>query len=515
MIWKDRRLSAMGTAFAIAASLVPAFAFGQATKTAQPASKPAAKEEKPERDTRLYFFSEAYRPARPIGLRAPVDQAIGQYVVGFQDKRTRTADQLNGPPEKTVETTLVRYVERPDEVYEDEPNRVRNMVRRYESVSKADGLNAAQKELRSFRGVTIDRREQPDALVPLIVMLAPIRPIDIDEFRLMATTEIFMPYLSLLLPEKALRVGEKWKVRNEGAALLVGKHLGDGELIGTYKEFQAAAGGKTRLAIFDFLGKNTEAQVHAELTFAFVPPPPAPDRPEEAAGEAGELPYISARGAIVKLRMSTEYREAISRSGRLHATLRRDLLIGRGLTKVGEPLTIAEKPAEPTPENSWLVYRDPFDRFSFRFPQSFPPRFNTPLAKPDAPYVLEHHDDAEGASDLLAIVAVADRSRSVSECFAEAFADTQKATGVEIFPAMGERRPAPNWPGMRVDHRSAEGRGEDKNQPSVAQIDVYVIRPDAGGLFIAESTTNRRVFGAFHTQIESILKTLRPERPSK
>ena len=513
----------MGSAVALATSLISAPGFGQTTKPnvnakakAEPArtrqAEPAAaKPEKIQEDTHLYFFNETYKPARAVGQTAPAEGAIGQYVVGFEDARTRTKDVPDGKPNVTKETIRVRYVERPEEVSEIEQNQVLSVVRRYDLVSTTDGTANETKENKKIRGATISRRERPEGQ-PMMVMLSPVRQIDLDEYRVMTLKDVFAPYLGLILPEKALRVGETWKVRGEGASRLVGKYqLGNGELIGTLKEFRTATDGKTRLAIFSLAGRKTDADILAEMTFAFVP---APSPKEDAVAEAGELPYIPARGAIVKLKMATEYSQSLGRAGRYHVTMRRDLFFQRSMNKVGEPLTVPEKQIEPTPENSWLVFRDRGGRFSVRFPQTFPPQTNLGPVKPDEPLVLEHHD-AEGISDLLVLVPVIDPSRSVAECFSEAFAQAQKGTGMAFTPPMGESRPSPKWPGMRVEHRIAEARSDDKTQPSASRLDVYVIRLDSGGTFIAESTTNRRELGAFNAQAESILKTIRMEQQEK
>lgn len=514
----DRRRWAGGPALAFAASLIASQAIGQTpdsrpqekTSGAKPSEKNGVLE-----DSRLYYFNEVYRPAKSAGAKPAGESAIGQYMVGFIDDRSRTPVGSNAKSVPLRETARVRYVERADEVYEIEPNRLVSSVRRYESVSvtKTEGSKTETKENKNMRGATISRRERPEGQ-PTIVMLSPVRPIELDEYRLMTVRDVFAPHLNLLLPEKAIGVGETWKVRNEGATRLIGRDsLGNGELIGTFKEFRTAKDGKTRLAIFRLVGRGTDPEVVAELTFAFEPPPVPKGEGDEPKAEAGDLPYTPATGAIVKLNLAVEFGQQIDRSGRNQILWRRNLFFQRSLRKTGEPLNVPEKPVEPSPENSWLLFRDPAGRFSVRFPQSFPPSSNTGPKKPDEPLVLEHAD-AEGTHDLL-IVAPSQPNQTVGDYFAEAFRYAQKGTGAELFPQMGENRPSPKWPGMRVDHRVAEFRSGKKAQATGRRLDVYVIRLNSGGTFTAQAVTNRRDSGPFRELVGSILKTIRSERDSK
>jgi hypothetical protein len=429
---------------------------------------------------------------------------IGSYRVGFRLRIISSLDTPQAAPKADEQTWQVLYSERPA-VMSPIDGRVTSVVRLYESVKTTpaprDGANLFKDLLIWYQL----RAGEP----PLVLTLDPARQLD-DRVYTVASRQIFVPNLALALPERAIRVGDKYNLSPAGVGALLGAPA-QGTLGGTLQSVRHDdPASRHRTALLDVAGRVRlpmgEAGVHAQIRFGFDPvaPPGASEKGEGAPA------MFDAPGRIERLVLAQEVTGPGSPDRRLTRMVRRELVLERKFEGVKE-LIIPPTTPEPTPENSWLAYRDPKDRFTIRHPQEYQP---APAEDPDT--VMFNHDTARGP-DLISLSVRTLSSQDVDKLRSGRIA-AWKADGIKLaenqVSAAGKLAGADwasrNW---EVHHFEAILPMQEGGPSAAARPRLYfygyIILTGRGQGFYVEATTAQEAPQAFHRQVETMLRTIK------
>jgi hypothetical protein len=354
--------------------LRPAMSFGQ-----QPDGSAAVKGSAPEPPRDLveplgvkYRFTETYsqaeNPAKPY--------LITQYQVGVHELSKTEKEKPQGAPERSEGSLRVIYTERPVQVTK--LGEATDVVRRYDRFQAAGPLMPAPSNPPLLEGLSIWFHLHVGAF-PEIFTLTEGRTLRQAEHRIVLN-EIFFPSLTLILPSRPTRVGDKWDITRQAGRVLLGNHVpedGAFRLEGTLLEVRKAAEGTARTAEFEISGEldldEGNGAVKARVEFLFEPPQATPTPAKAVQG------IVDAHGRITKIRMGRVQWFPIDETGRLRQINSSDVILERRPVK---PPTVELPPLAKPPvaneTNSWVVYDDPKGRFHFRYPQDMMPRPGNP-----------------------------------------------------------------------------------------------------------------------------------------
>lgn len=453
--------------------------------------------------THRYRFSEQYTAREG----APGPGLVGAYRVKAHETLKESAGSAEGPPR----ARQFEYTERPVEV--SGIGSVTATVRGYEQfASRPEDAQAAGSPL--LEGLTVWYRPRRDGLPQLISLSA--RRLREREFELVAH-QTFVPGLTSLLPNTALRIGDTWRAPNKAIQALLGEPevRGDSLVVKFVELRRPTGGGATTQAVFSLAGRIptavAETLVNAELLFTFAPA--AADRPGEPARKSAEDDsLIDARGAITGLKMTCVARGALPESAKEAARafrVERQLILERKLGGTG-PVVREALTAAPAANvaNSWLTYTDPRGRFSFQHPQELLPPSADQLpsgANSSSVYLTKGGPDGR---DLIQIEVFNDRREP------QALKDILKAkweqSKAEVLTGGEEWLPALDWPGMKVFRVEAALKPSQRG-PRTTRIhfDAYLIQLGDKSSIMAIATTTRIAVPSYRREVEQMLKTIR------
>jgi hypothetical protein len=413
-----------------------------------------------------YKFSEQYSvresPTEP--------HVICQYLVTVDEKLKDSIDALDGVATKpTEQSRQIVYLERPAEV--SGLGQATATVRKYKTYRSASEDTAKGVIFTPLQGLNVWCRPQQN-LLPLVFSLDP-RPLREREFEL-AAHQLYLPSLSALLPTIPVRVGDTWRISRKAVQSLLGEPELRGDSInGKFVEIRREEKGQARQAVIAINGRieNQVAQtlVNAQLVFRFLEPSARPERPDSGIAQPARPPddsVVDARGSIIELRMARVANGAIPGPGMKPQKFqaRQDLILERGPDfRAGEGLLPVPTTApKATESNSWLIYKDPKNRFAFEHPQDLLPPERKQLDVGDdstAVYLIKTRPDGR---DLLSLYVF--QQVKGPEALKELLNTQWKRAGGEILNGDEKWLEADDWGGRKVFRLEAAmvipGRGE-------------------------------------------------------
>ncbi|RUL88765.1 hypothetical protein [Tautonia sociabilis] len=471
-----------------------------------------------------YRFIEAYAPPDQPGAE------IGPFRVAFVETLDQSIEVPGSAPRRTQLGYRVVYVARPAIVGGLDNRQVSALVRHYEVVQPArDGQ--PDDRLAGPAGLVGQTLwfQDDGRLAPSVLTLPGSPPLTEEQLGFVAYRQLVVPKLSGLLSPVHVAVGSSWGVPNSAAQVLVDDLITESSLEATLEDvLPPAAGETTSRAIIRLTGRlqlvNSSATINARLEFAFEDP-----SPQDAEGAAPrELSDVSPRmvdvqGAVVRLLMAQrEILEIPGPDGRIaaRATQVRSLNLERRLqVEAGAVPSLPPSPPTPTPENSWVIYRDPDDRFLFRHPQDYRPASADPG---DGDTINLERRQVGGVPDYLTFVFFprGDVPPEVRpEDFSQKIVEVWRSVpgrGVTIGRGAEGFLPEAQWPGMRVYRvelpLSYEPALYALADSGTAYFSAYLIQLANGAVLEVEGLSERPP-EAFRQETEAILKTFIVDPP--
>ncbi len=478
---------------------------GLADAGAQQAADPPADAQEGPR----YRFIERYADPREDHRLAGT---LDQYRVAFRQTIAIAQDRPRGTPIRQEITHEATYLERPARVSATKPGKVVSTVRRYESARSKPDPRPLQAGPWPLEGLTV-WVHLPEGGAHQILSLTPRRRLRDVEFR-NVYDQIAVTELPSLLPPRPIRKGDTWAVSQEGAELLLGAIPDGGELKGTLVEVRddPKGGGGKITAVMEIAGRlagaNSEVGLRARVHFAYDPPPPG-------GGKAGG-DTIDAVGAIVKLSMGqSEDAGLTARDDRLRSKTVRQLVLERRFGAGAEVplLEIPDPPPKATPENSWITFADPNERFSFRHPQELRLVTGGLGASPDSLFLIRTSPELGDLSVKLFFMAKV--QLKPDDAFRQIFKAVREERRLGL--QQGEYRTL-NWKGKRVLHKEATLKPPgpaDAEGARAVTLDAYLIQFAQDASLIVEATTSQDPPADDRKEVEEMLKTFRVGRPPK
>jgi hypothetical protein len=456
-----------------------------------------------------YKFSEQYSiresPAEP--------HLIGQYVVTVDEKLKDSINAGDGVVKKpTEQSRQMVYIERPAEV--SGLGQATATVRKYKLFRSASEDTAKGVVFTPLQGLNVWCRPQAN-LLPQVFSLDP-RPLREREFDL-AAHQLYVPGLSTLLPTIPVRVGDGWRVPRKAVQVLLGEPELRGDAIkAKFVEIRREENGQARQAVIDINGRVenqvAETLINARLVFRFPDPSARPERLESGVAQPA-LPVdnsiIDARGSIIELRMARVANGIIAGPGNKPQNFQaqQDLILERGTDpRLAEGLlAVPSTPPKPTESNSWLIYKDPKNRFFFEHPQDLlPPERKQAEGGDDSTTVYLVKTRPEGR-DMLSLHVF--QQVKGPEALKEMLNIQWKRAGGEILNGDEKWLEAVDWGGKKVFSLEAAmvipGRGA--RAPRI-HYDAYLVQMGKDASLMAVATTTREAVPAFRNDIEKILK---------
>jgi hypothetical protein len=392
----------------------------------------------------LYRFIERYSTEPTDKLLAG---ATGQYRVSIQQKYVTLRDNPRGAPERTERSRRMICRERPAEFSTTDPRQVLALVRRYESMQSSPDTDARPTGPKPFQDLSVWLKPRP-AEPPLILVLTPDHPLTDIEFAV-ASRQVLVPNLGLLLPEVPIRVNGTWPAPRGGTTALLSLPIADGVLTGQLLEVRAEPNGPRKIATFSLTGKVSAAfgaalsdvGVNARVQFAFVPStaPMVPADPNSSAP-------IDAAGAITRISLAYEATIPLDGSGRLHQKTRHELILDRQTPDPGPSLAIPSPAPEANVDNSWLTFNDRRGRFSMRHPQEL--ELDVDPTMPDSINFVHSLEGSE--PDMVVSVGLSTKAQLDPDKVRRDLESDWKASQITVAPGRRGWLPEADWPERKV-----------------------------------------------------------------
>ena len=504
-----------------AALVTAAAATTWAQTAAQPKTEGAAGDAQTKRRAPLskrYRLHERYF----VGEKTPPLGTIGQYRVGLRDTWRTARDRPDGAaPDRTEITWRMIFEERPAVVSSLDDSRVTDVVRRYESVSCKPDLPVPPKGTpKPFEDLTVWYRTVYEDR-PQIMVLSPGRNLsDIEYDGTAAAT--FVPELSTLLSELPVRVGDTWPIDRAGATALLSRDVRRSSLKAKLMEVLVDAAGSEYTAYIDIAGKasvlgsrrlENEVAVHAELRFVFeLPEAPAQPAQPAAGGGAVEPARDAAVDAVGRVRRVALAQEETTvpdpDQPRLRATSRRELVLQRDSANIeGNAISIPSSPPLTTPDNSWLTFSDPKNRYHFRHPQTL--RFDSEIRTEPDTVAFTHRQSGTGGDTVL--LTYAPKADLAVDAVKKRLEDQWRRRGFEIIPGDAGFLPDADWPGMRVYRVEASLKAPETQKTALDRLHVYgyVVQTGRDHGLIVQAMTPQDPPDSFRENLELFLHSFR------
>ncbi len=417
-----------------------------------------------------YRFVESYVNSEPEQTN---DTKIGPYRVAFSESIDQRIETGGSEPLQSRRNHLVRYVALPALISGLDQERVDALIRRYDLVKVKSENPADEKPVGAagLRGRELWFGKGPGA-TPFVQTLPGNPPLTQQQFEFVAFRQVSVPELNRIFPGGYIGVGTTWSLDASGAnpsnragpiaaGTLLGSPVLDGNLNCRFERVELVdEEGTLQRAIISLQGRFTlvgsvVAELIGEIQFTFRVD-------QEVAGNQRLQMFrtISAQGAITKLLLAERAIKTIPGpdGNPSRATRVRQLVLERrpNLGEALEPTRLTEAP-RPTPLNSFVIYRDPEDRFQFRHPQGYRPAPVIPATELEsAPFkgsqIHMQRRRIAGNLDDLQLLYLQPDPNNVPEF--ETFADEQVARWSESGVTVGEVTrgflPDADWPDRRV-----------------------------------------------------------------
>jgi hypothetical protein len=460
--------------------------------------------------TSRYHFAERYTNRED--KVAP--GVIGQYHVAILETLKDTVESKEAANETQTVQRQTIFSERPAEVTS--LGTVNAAIRTYQRfLSRPDDF-AKGPGPRPLDNLTVWIKTQVNDN-PLLLSLTENRRLSDREYEIVSK-QVFVPNITVLLPNHALRVGDTWRVPRKAMQAMLGEPSLKGEnLAGKFVELRRDEDGRNTHAILNIVGQVVnefaETSINARVVFTF--PTPAPLPVTENAPKLNDESPVEARGAITEVRMArvaTGVMPGTTANPKRYRSSQ-ELVMERRLgidPKLGL-IKLLDAPAA-TDVNSWLTYIDPKNRFFFHHPQDMLPpdryqfanRFgiNTTLLVKARP---------EGRDFVR--IELFDKEET-PESLKEILNNQWNQLKAELVPGTEEWLPDSDWPNMKVYRIEAALKLPSRGtRGSRMHYDAYLIRLTKKASVMVVATTTRDALGSFKRDIESIIKTFRLVTP--
>lgn len=495
------------------------FAAPTQAPAATPADEPADLAQAPARDlTTRYLLAERHTP--PARGQAPAaGPGRGPYQVAYRESETLSEENAQGAPARHSAVRQARFSERPVETGPADDRMVTALVRRYEAARVQTDDRDPPAGPPPVADLTVWVESAPGTM-PRVLVLDEGRSLRESDFLFITRRTPYTPDLAYLLPEFPVRLYDTWPVDRRGLNALLAGGVGQSDIKARLAEVRPAAADEVgpgvagaQVALIDLSGTaqtgRGEARLNARLEFTFVPGPAEPDAGPDAA--------LDARGGVSKVRLAqvtTLPRQGAD--GPLGQSIRRELVLQRRWPGDGPPLAAPASAPAATPENSWVTYVDPDDRFHLRHPQEYLPdtRFGADTLALTA-------NRPEGADLVILTFFDGDQPR-IDRVFQEAF-ERKRQAGFRVQPTAPQTLPTDQWPGAEV-HRVEAALTPDAAAPPAnpaarlpqrLHFDGYLLLFTRNAALTAEAITAQARAAAFRDEVESILQTFRLGAPDQ
>jgi hypothetical protein len=320
--------------------------------------------------------------------------------------------------------------------------------------------------------------------------------------------QMFLPALTGLLPQLPSRKGDRWRVPQSAARVLLGPETPAEEVVlASFKDLHTAAPGTDHVATFSVTARSTPYQ--AEIQFTFAKPGPAAD---DSGGAT-----VDARGYFTAIRSAQSMTIPLPESnGRLRQTITRELTLAR-VRDDRAPLTVPDPKPTPTEANSWLIYVDPRRRFHLRHPQSFvddtrPGDEQMVLVQeqPEGPDVFTLHIQVTGD-------AAADKRNRDPEFLRKELEEYWRLKRQDVVLGFRGWLPEADWKPaeMKVYRLEAVLRGQGGAPPERQHLDWYLVLTSRADSLVATAETVKDSPLELRKQAEAMIKTFRFGMPEK
>jgi hypothetical protein len=465
-----------------------------------------------------YRFSERYTTSG----ETTSDGTIGQYRAAIKETIKETVGQSGNSaavkqqeraesPTELFQDSQIIYVDRPAEV--SSLGQVKSLVRRYEKAAISANTGPSLSGSHPIEGLTIWYKSQVED-VPQILSMTEGRMLRESEYWF-AAKQLVIPSLTNILPPTPLRIGETWQLPKMAIRTMVGgDRILQGGLIGKLVEVRNDAKGFGSLAVLDISGRieiqngrvRMRTAVRAQIQFTFFPSRPG----ESTVGLSRDRATVDARGAIARLSMAQSGTGAFLAEGKPR-TVKRELILERQFGNTGLLVDVPREPPKPTPENSWLTYVDPQNRFHFRHPQDlYQPRELGDPADSGPDKLVFAHWRLVGGRDLVVMQVRTDAPQKPEEV-KEKMLGEYRGKGLEVLEGSAGWLPEVDWPSMKAYRFEAAlptgARGPEGSQR--VHLDGYVVNLGDRASVVVGAMSSQDTPIQFRKDVEAMLRTFR------
>lgn len=454
--------------------------------------------------TNRYHFSEKYNP---LATQSSTNQ-IGQYRVASKFTIKTATDRPEGSPERTEGSTQVIYTERPAIIGVN--GQVLKTVRQFEKIRVNRLAANKQTQIPTAADGLLIWYESRLGVPPLILSISPNRQLQELEYQI-ATTQVFMPDLTGVLPNAPSRIGDSWRITRPAVQAFLGERQIRGDnLLGRFVELRKDTKTGIFVAVISIQGTVTNQAantvINAEVRFTFVPPTASNDPNVKAAETI--VGKIEAQGSITDVRMGLVTTVSVARGNtRLKQTDTRELILERRPAYDTVQLQIPSPTPTPTDQNSWITSIDPKGRFQFRHPQDLIPE----PANDDPDSIILKKINPEGPD--IVVLRFSPDDEDQDDMYKKLKADWEGFELKKVEVRRGEPKYLleSDWPDKRTYHVDAAiiARLPGSARTQTIFNNYYLIRFRQKGSLIVQATTMKDPSFRFRREVEDFLKTFK------
>ena len=461
-----------------------------------------------------YRFFERY--PREDGREGP--GALGPYRVGLMEVIKDVIDQPQGAPRRVETSRQSVFIERATE--QTGLGGVIGSVRFYERFEAKPEDRARSMGQEAVDGLSLASRFR-SADWALVTSMTERKPTDY-EFEV-ATRQMVVPQLNLILPSQPVRVGDSWRISRRAAQALLGEPGARGDtLIGKFTELRKEVEGPRSVAVLGVSGRITtsagESAVNAEVLFTFGDEVPAKSSQEKPAKAAKVIEgVVEARGAITEVRMARSTAGPLAGPGRLKFQSTREVTMQRQLDVGNVGGQLPKFPASPKLDDpaTWLTWVDGSGRFRFDHPQDLLPDERPPALGPAEPGSTALVRTRREGRDMLQVDFLA-KSLSPDDLKAK-LAAKYKLTNLKVIEGEEGWLPEADWPNRKVYRVEAAveipaGGEVQASRAGRIHFDGYLIQTGQAASLMAIATTSREPIGPFRREVEQILRSVQVDQ---
>ena len=473
--------------------------------------------------TTRYRFYERY-----VGID---DKAAPGFVASYRaaviEVQKESVEQIKQAPKRTEITKHSIFSERPAEI--DGGGKVTSVSRIYERFKvKSDTTQVVLPGEKPLEGMSLLVRnklgEQPE-----ILNVGDSKHLTEFEYE-SAARLMFIPQLSLMIPNQVLRIGDTWKVNRRAAQALLADPLmvGDG-LVAKLVEIQKQEDGPLSVAQIDLSGKLLttlgESEIKARVVFTFV----GESSLRVFNTKSSSLPrptddIIEGRGAITEIRMARLISGVVGGTTRLKYQSERQVTMHRQLGLVdGTPhAKVLTMIPDLTPANSWITHFDPLYQYALEHPQNliYPER-NPAMTELRSTFMVRADRQGRDMFQIQFInktLAPKDLRIELEEKYKVIKNDVLKGANFEIVKGNDYWLKESDWPKARVYRLDAElkpldPKGAATIGASRIHFDGYLMNFGESSSILAIASTTRESVAPFRKEIEDSLKSIRLNPP--